>query len=187
LHPPPLDEHVPLWHVPPLVVQSWHAAPPVPQCRLVGDCTHVPLLQQPFAQVEALQVPPPEPLPEPLAEAVWQAPALQVSPELAQFAQMPPIVPHCVSDVLVTQMLPLQQPVHVLGPHEELVSGGPASAAAPPELLELPKPPLLPLDDDSVLPEELPLPPDDELPLPDDPVDELWLAGPPSSPPSREP
>jgi hypothetical protein len=100
---------------------------------------------------------------------------------------MPPFAPHCVSDVLVTQTLPLQQPAHVLGPHEELVSGGPASVAPPPELLELPKPPLLPLDDDSVLPEELPLPPDDELPLPDDPVEELWLAGPPSSPPSREP
>jgi hypothetical protein len=190
--PPPLDEHIPLWHVPPLAVQSWHDAPPVPQCRFVGDCTHVPLLQQPFAQFEALQVPPPEPLPELLPEPVLHAPALQVSPELAQFAQTLPWVPHCMSDVFVMQTLPAQQPAHVVGPHEELVSGGPASAAPPPEL-ELPKPvPLLPPDDDSVLPEELPLPPeelpaDDELPLPDDPVDELWPAGGPWSPPSSEP
>jgi hypothetical protein len=194
--PPPLDEHVPLWHVPPLVVQSWHVAPPVPQCRLVGACTHVPLLQQPFAQFDALQVPPPEPPPEllpELPEPVLQAPALQVSPEFAQFAQMLPCVPHCMSDVFVTQTLPAQQPAHVVGPHEELASGAPASAAPPPELLELPKPlPLLPLDDDSVLPDELPLPleeelPDDEPLLPDDPVDELWSEAPPWSPPSCEP
>jgi hypothetical protein len=82
--PPPDDEQDPLWHVPPLVVQSWQVAPPVPQCLLVGDCTHVPLLQQPFAQFEELHVPLPELL------VVWQAPALQCSPEFAQFAQMPP-------------------------------------------------------------------------------------------------
>jgi hypothetical protein len=187
--PPPLDEHVPLWHVPPFAVQSWHAAPPLPQCRLVGDCTHVPLLQHPFAQFDALHVPPPE-------LAVWQDPALQVSPEFAQFAQMEPCVPHCMSDVFVTQTFPLQQPAQVLAPQgEELVSGAPASALAPlelPELPELPLLPLLPLDDDSMLPDELPLPleellPDDELLLPDDPVDELWPEEPPRSPPVNAP
>jgi hypothetical protein len=180
VHPP--DEHCPLWHVPPLVVQSWHAAPPVPHCLSVGDCTHVPLLQQPSGQLDALHAPLPELL-------VLQAPPLQVSPAVEQFAQMPPPVPHCVSDVLVTQTLPLQHPAHVCGPHDAEVSGTPASSAPPPELLyELPLPfPDAPPPLDELLPLVGPRPPDDEPLLTDDPPDELPVEGPPSSPPRSAP
>jgi hypothetical protein len=179
---PPPPEHDPLWHVPPLVVQSWHAAPPLPQCRLVGDCTHVLPLQQPFGQVVALHMPVP-------VVFVWQAPALQVSPAVLQLAQMPPPVPHCESEAVTTQTPPAQQPEHDCGPQAALVSGTPASTVP---LLELPEP--LPL----LVPPQTPLldplpplvdprPPDDDPLLPDDPLDELCPDELPSSPPSSDP
>jgi hypothetical protein len=182
--PPPPDEHCPCWHVPPLVVQSWQAAPPAPQCRLVGDVTHVLPLQQPFGQVVELHEPPP-------VVFVWQAPALQVSPATLQSAQMPPPVPHCESEAAMTQTPAAQHPEHVCGLHEELVSGAPASTVPPPEPPEL-LPPLLLLPPQTPLLDPVPLlvdprPPEDEPLLPDDPFDELWPGGPPSSLPRSDP
>jgi hypothetical protein len=50
LEPPP-DEQAPLWHVSPMVVQSWHAAPPFPHVVSSPLVLQLPVISQHPAQL----------------------------------------------------------------------------------------------------------------------------------------
>ncbi len=105
---PELDEvlpamHVPALHVPPgVIVQSVHAAPPMPQNVAVSFIWHMPLLsQQPFAQLVLSQVPPPELVDPPPS-----------SPLLLVLLVVDPLLPYPLE-------LPDEEPVEPDEPDEE--------------------------------------------------------------------
>jgi len=79
--------------------------PPLPHWVLVGLVTQVVPLQQPV-QLLGVQVPVP-PSQTPVL-------VLQVLEEELQSMQLPPLMPHLASVRLVTQVLPLQQPLQLL-------------------------------------------------------------------------
>jgi hypothetical protein len=115
---------------------------------------HEPVaLQHPVGQLVAEHEPEPLlppldpplllPLPLPLLLLDSHTPWWQRPPVVVQSSQAPPMVPHSVLDVALTHVVPLQQPVHVLGPHVPLPDPEPdelspvvasplASSAAPP-------------------------------------------------------
>jgi hypothetical protein len=145
-----------------LVWQFSHRLPdrvPVAQARSDVPAMHEPVaLQHPVGQLLAehepepllLPLDPPLLLPPPLLllplllllldshTPWWQRP-----PVVVQSAQAAPMVPHSVLEVELTHVVPLQQPVHVLGPQVALPDPEPdltspvvasplASSAAPP-------------------------------------------------------
>ena len=99
--------HTPLWHAV-VPVQATQTAPLVPHTALLwlATLTQVLPLQQPVAQLAALQL------------EAWQLPLWQVVVPV-HAAHAMPAAPHWAFDSLptATQVLPLQQPAQLPGPH----------------------------------------------------------------------
>ena len=98
--------------------QSEQRFPPEPQSAELVPGKHVEPLQQPVGQdVEShVQTPPTQacPLPHAAAAPQVQTPATHAFVVAAgQVVQVAPPIPHALTDVLITQEFPLQQPVQL--------------------------------------------------------------------------
>jgi hypothetical protein len=123
----PLQVHVP--PVQPLAtpLQLLQAAPPVPHAPAVLPVWQTPFWQHPLGQESASQthdeVPPSlthrvPPLHSPPAPQ-WQLPPLQLSPP-SHAVHAVPLAPHWFAVTGVTQTLPAQQPLQVVGSQVQL-------------------------------------------------------------------
>lgn len=95
--------------------QATHAAPPVPQFKVVPGEKHAFPLQQPLPHEVALQTQVPETHCWPLAQAApapqAQVPSdVQVSAVIPQLVHVPPFSPHCDGVAGSTHVLPEQHP-----------------------------------------------------------------------------
>jgi hypothetical protein len=171
LDPNPLEEaeraQAPALQIPPALVQSVHAAPPVPQAMSRVPARQVVVVSQhPAAHVTAVHGPPAPLLDEELVGG-RQAPEVQVMDAPMQLAHREPPRPHAVSLIPGKQAPPAsQQPAaHEVGSHAPVLA-----SEVPDE----------PLDAELVAPDEDPL---DVLESPDPLLDDvLEPAVPPPSP-----